>query len=133
MKMPFRLPRPLIVAAFWCCLAAVTWLALRPANFPPTSHGDKVAHVVAFAVLGALALGAWPTRTAPVFWWLVAYGVALEIAQGVTSHRTADGLDVVANVGGLAVAVASSMALQRLRSGKAGPPGEVLGAEDRGR
>lgn len=80
---------------------AITWLALTPA--PPPTAGlswDKVNHLMAF---GALAfVGVWALWPQPRQWLkliaaLLAYGIAIEIAQSQLPSREADGLDVLAD------------------------------------
>lgn len=70
---------------------------------------DKLAHAVAFAVLGALTLAVL-ARTRRWFWWVLGYGVlvgaATEWFQRLTPGRTMSLYDWVADLAGtLAIAL----------------------------
>lgn len=86
---------------------AITWLALVPD--PPTAIStgwDKTNHLLAF---GSLAFsGVWALWREPRHWWrlaavLLAYGVGIEIAQGLLPPRSADAADVLADGVGIAI------------------------------
>jgi VanZ family protein len=93
-------------AAFWLMVSTITVLALIPAPEVPASSGwDKLDHWLAFFTLSALADRAFPAR---VFWSrialvLVAYGIAIEVAQYFTPDRQADVMDVVADSVGIVI------------------------------
>lgn len=88
-------------------LVAITWLALVPA--PPrtlTTGWDKSNHALAFASLAFAAV--WALWQQPRHWprlvlALVAYGIAIEIAQSFLPPREADWHDVVADSVGIAL------------------------------
>ena len=95
--------RALLVVA----VAAIAWQSLVP---PPqivmTVSSDKVAHFVAYAVVGALAVLSLPAR----WWWLawlatVAMGLLLEIAQAATPYRSFEWGDLAADAVGALVGV----------------------------
>ena len=101
-----RIPRRLLVAAFWVTTIAVGVLALLPATMPlPTTGWDKSNHVLAFGTLGLLGAVCWPQSAARVWVALAAYGGAIEIAQTFTATRSGEWLDWCADLVGLAVAV----------------------------
>lgn len=85
---------------------AITALALMPATeVPITTSWDKLDHWLAFFTLSLLANHAFPQRS---FWRvialaLVAYGIAIEIAQWITPDRDADAMDVVADSIGIVI------------------------------
>lgn len=87
---------------------AVLTLALMPKPPETLSTGwDKANHVLAFAVLTLLADRAsqsHPMHLRHWRWWaLLAYGVLIELLQGLTPNRQASGADVLADVLGMGV------------------------------
>lgn len=105
----FRLSslQPLSAPRFWLALWWCAWLAVLVASLLPipqmdldVSHGDKWLHVIAHA---ALAGYAWmlfrPGRDRRVaLAALVGLGLAIEGLQGLLPWRSADPLDLAANV-----------------------------------
>ena len=90
--------------AFSVCLVVVLVAALMPLQLQVSPTGwDKTNHVMAFAVLGTLGWRAYPQRGVPVLLALLAYGVLIELLQGLTGYRSADLFDVVADAIGLLV------------------------------
>ena len=105
-------------------LAAAALIAslLPGVPMPSFALGDKLVHAVAYAALAiSWVLGLrwrwtrWPRTTA----WLavVAYGLAIELLQGLTPWRRFEGLDLLANALGAAAGVLIAAALQRARFG----------------
>lgn len=87
--------------AFAACLLVVLVMALLPPRIPvPETGWDKVNHVMAFAVLGALGCRSYAGRAALVLSGLLVYGGAIELLQGLTGYRTADWLDLAADGAG---------------------------------
>lgn len=71
--------------------------------FGTVALGDKVAHVLAYAALGAAAMSARIFlfgRMTVTLLSLAAYGVLLEALQGLGGVRSADALDALANASG---------------------------------
>lgn len=100
-----RLPRPLLLSAFWCAAVAIGILALLPATMPlPSTGWDKANHALAFTVLGWLGVTCWPSNALRVLVALAAYGGAIEIAQMFTETRTAEWADWAVDLAGLALA-----------------------------
>lgn len=106
-------------------VAAIGWVALIPVGqVPVTTWWDKADHAVGFFVLALLARFAFPRaryshRLAPA---LLAYGVAIELAQSFTLTRSASLLDVVADLVGLllfGLAVRITRSAQRARGHRA--------------
>ena len=105
MAFPLRLPRPLLLAAFWTSALAVGVLSLLPPALPlPTTGWDKSNHMLAFLVLGLLGLSCWRTRAAAVLLGLAGYGAAIELAQSLSGIRIGDWVDLAADLAGLALA-----------------------------
>ena len=100
------LRRPWLWAGlWWLAVLVVVVLSLVPP--PPMElprHGDKVEHLLAYALLAAAAVQVWrpgrPLLLAGL--GLVLMGVLLEFAQGaLTATRQADPLDALANTLGV--------------------------------
>jgi len=95
------------LAAGWLLIGLVIYLSLMspPSDLPGFPGADKLAHLAAYAVLalwfgliylpgpryGRLSLG------------LILMGVALELIQGISGHRSMDTYDMVANASGVAI------------------------------
>ena len=103
---PFRRPW-LWLGLWWLAVLAVVVASLSPP--PPVElprHGDKVEHLLAYALLAAGAVQVF-RRGAPL--WLagqglVLLGIGLELAQGAfTATRMADPADALANAAGVAL------------------------------
>ena len=103
---PFRRPW-LWLVLWWLAVLAVVVASLSPP--PPVElphHGDKVEHLLAYALLAAGAVQVF-RRGAPL--WLaglglVLLGIGLELAQGAfTATRMADPADALANAAGVAL------------------------------
>ena len=67
--------------------------------------GDKLIHLITYAVLYVLAWLAFP---GPALRWrlhltLLAFGVMIELAQGQITYRFMEGADILANVAGTGV------------------------------
>lgn len=119
--MKLSVPRNAGSLLFGLLLASVTVLALLPKAPAAATFGwDKLNHLAAFIALGASARWAWP-QARWRSWWagLLAYGVLLELAQGLTPTRQGEALDVLADAAGLLVVFALSLSLSWRRA--AGP------------
>lgn len=83
-------------------LIAITVLALSPQQSTTIDTGwDKLNHMLAFAVLGLLALAASGRHVVMPLLWLLGYGVVLELLQGLTPARVASPADIIADILGL--------------------------------
>ncbi|MFP4114882.1 MAG: VanZ family protein [Spirochaetota bacterium] len=94
-------PRPLLRLAFFVVLAGVTALSLAPNVGTGYGGNDKVAHVVAYAVLGFLLVAPLRPQSTARRWigatvLLVVYGCVIELAQQLTG-RELEALDMAAN------------------------------------
>ena len=87
-------------------LLVIAWQSLTPNPLPAAEVvGDKLLHMVGFAVLGFLADGGWPDR--PFDWRkfvpLGLYGVLIEGIQAWVPGRVASLADLAADAAGLAL------------------------------
>ncbi len=87
----------------WLMIAAVLYLSLMPN--PPSldvSAGDKWSHAAGYA---GLMIWFAQLYARPVHWrlgaGLVCLGVLIECAQGLTSYRSFEYLDMLADAGGV--------------------------------
>lgn len=100
-------PIRLIQLLFWFSAIAIFVLSVLPGDRLPSmsaSVWDKAQHGLAFALLTLLALLGWPGRPAvPTLMGLLAFGVAIEVAQAILGWRHGDVADVVADAVGLAI------------------------------
>lgn len=88
--------------AFWACVSAVIVLALMPAAARVPSTGwDKGNHLLAFTVLAALGLRAYPAHTVAVLLGLLVFGGLIELLQSLTPDRVAEWADWLADCLGL--------------------------------
>lgn len=90
----------------WLLVGAVIVLSLvRLGARPPTSHSDKLGHILAYTTLmfwfGQIYSQARTRLFIAVA--LALMGVALEIAQGYTGYRSFEYGDMVANATGVAI------------------------------
>ena len=102
---------------FVVCVASITLLAMTGSTVPVVSSlNDKLQHVVAFSTLALLLDFSFPTRPAGVakLGSLLAYGIALELTQSLTTVRDPSIWDVAADGAGLLLYVTSVPVLRRL-------------------
>lgn len=98
-------------------LLATSYLAFTPRHFPVIEHiYDKIRHVGAFVILASLTDFAFPKSRfgASKVAWLVAYGVFIEVVQRFMPYRSAEVLDVVADLVGVACYGLAVPALRRV-------------------
>ena len=107
------LRRPHLWLGLWLLALAVVCVAslTPPPPMDIPKHGDKVEHLLAYAVLAAAAVQVF--RPGRALWiagiGLVLMGVGLEIAQGaLTRTRMADPADALANTAGVLLGMASA-------------------------
>ena len=109
---------------FWAAAFFAFVMAVLP--HPPQLPGapsDKVQHIAAFLVLGALASFAWP-RTGPVYLAtaLSLFGAVIELVQLIPAlHRDGDPVDWIADT---AAAALMLIFLHWLRSRRVKPAAE---------
>jgi VanZ family protein len=72
----------------------------------PTTGWDKTNHLLGFGVLAVLGLRAWPRRPMRVALGLMVFGALIEGLQALTTDRTAEWGDWLADVLGLLLGAA---------------------------
>jgi VanZ family protein len=94
------------LAVGWIGVAVVTYLSLAPA--PPQidlEQGDKLQHLIAYGTLmlwfAQVRTGAAERRATALL--LLALGIALEVAQGLSGYREMSVADALANAAGVAL------------------------------
>ena len=98
--------RTLWLGAGWLGVAVVTYFTLAP-NPPQIDleQGDKLQHLIAYASLmlwfAQVQNGRSERRITALL--LVAMGIALELAQGLTDYRSLSSADMAANTAGVAL------------------------------
>jgi VanZ family protein len=103
--------------AFYGASALVAALSLAPsATLPPTSIGDKMEHVIAYAVLGLLGAASSVRGPMRTILGLAAFGIAIEALQAFSPGRSPDPLDVVADVIGATLGCGAAIVLRRMTS-----------------
>lgn len=106
-----RVSRPGRWGIFVSLWLLVTWGTLGTPPTPPALEGllslDKLIHAGAWALLTITGLWAWDARREDrwrvalvAFLLAVAYGLAIEVIQGVTRHRSQEWLDLLADAAG---------------------------------
>jgi hypothetical protein len=111
--------RRLLRLAFWAAALFAFVMAVLP--HPPQLPGaptDKVQHVLAFAVLTALAAAGWPgAPRLRLLLGLSGFGVLIELAQMIPAlHRSADWRDWLADTGAILAVLALAAAIGPLRN-----------------
>lgn len=89
---------------FALLLLLISWLALSPSPPQlPATGWDKLNHLLAFAALGCCGALAWPGRRRWLVAGLLAYGLLIELVQGLVPGRFSEPADVLADLLGIAV------------------------------
>ena len=108
------LRRPRLWTALWV-LAVLTVIVVCLIPPPPIDlpeNGDKVEHFLAYFILSGSAVQLF-RRGTPLLWagvGLVLMGVGIEFAQGaLTSNRSADPMDALANTVGVLSGLATAL------------------------
>ncbi|WP_034764709.1 VanZ family protein [Chrysiogenes arsenatis] len=96
---------------------AITYLALTPhATIPSIDQAnDKLKHILAFAFLACTTTLSWNWSWKKVFFLLLFYGAAIELAQSGIAGRHASGYDIVADVVGIFVGLLLSTIFRKWR------------------
>ena len=113
-----RLPRWARLAAYATANLVLLYLTLAPARDLPGADlgSDKAQHVAGWFVLTMLGLLLAPRRPRAIVVFVLAMGPIVEIAQALApTGREGDWRDVVADVGGVLLAVLCLKAWKRIR------------------
>ena len=109
----------LLRAAFCFGLLVVAWLSLMPQMpIPQGLHvGDKIGHGLAYAALGFTATALMtPLAKLALGTAVIAFGIAMELAQGAVPGRTQELADIGANVAGMLLGILCALLLERFLS-----------------
>jgi len=109
---PLRRPRLWTVLWVLAVLLVVVVCLIPPPRIPLPENSDKGEHFLAYFILAGSAVQLFrPGR--PLLWvgvGLVLMGVGIEFAQGaLTSNRTADPMDAIANTIGVLAGMATAL------------------------
>ncbi|WP_367270338.1 VanZ family protein [Sulfurovum sp.] len=101
---------------FWIALIFSYILAIVPQEVAPQigSLSDKGLHFLAFCILVLLLKSAYAIKWFQTFIVLIFYGVFIEISQLFTVNRSAEVLDVVADIIGIGLGLLIYFLLLRL-------------------
>jgi len=105
--LPYRFPRPVRLGLYALAVAILLVLCVLPTkDLPDPGTGDRFEHTAAWFVLTATGYLLAPNRRWAIPAFAVAYGVVIEVLQGLLpTGRHSDPLDVVADVQGVAIAM----------------------------
>jgi VanZ family protein len=114
--LPSRFPRPVRLGLYALAVVILLVMCVLPsAELPDPGTGDRIEHTVAWFVLTATGYVLAPNRTLAIPAFALAYGVFIEILQGVApTGRHADPLDFAADAVGVALPVAGFLAVRRM-------------------
>lgn len=101
--------------------AVIAWTSLLPPDDLPSTAmvSDKVLHLLGYAILGSLAVLSG-LRWGVALVAATAFGLVLEVAQGVLGYRSFEGADLLADaVGALAGSLITERVLREVRRARA--------------
>ena len=99
---------------FWLVLCVIAFVTLSPIELrPETGLPPSVERLVAFAVLGALAMLAHPRRRLRWFWSLIAAAALLEAGQHLVSGRHGRIIDFDVKAVGTLLGCCAVLAVER--------------------
>ncbi|SNT84754.1 hypothetical protein [Stenotrophomonas sp. CC120222-04] len=113
-----RLRRPRLWTALWATavLLVIVVCLIPPPPIPLPENSDKGEHFLAYFILAGSAVQLF-RRGRPLLWvgvGLVLMGIGIEFAQGaLTSNRTADPMDALANTIGVLAGMATALTPMR--------------------
>jgi VanZ family protein len=113
---PDRFPRNLRLGLYALATTILLVLCVLPtADLPDPGTGDRFEHGAAWFVLTVTGYLLAPNRALAIPAFALAYGVFIEVLQGLTpTGRHADPLDFAADAVGVALAVAGYFAVRRM-------------------
>ena len=107
---------------FALCIGTVTVLSLLPgAEMPKIELSDKVSHFIAYTAIGASGLMGWPTAATRIAITGIGLGGALEIGQLFVPGRSAEMLDFIVDIAGIAAGLLLARLLLPLWSDRGAP------------
>lgn len=101
---------------WWITLILTYIAAVLPQNLAPTvgSLNDKSHHILAFLVLGLLLRFAYEIKYWHAFLALVVFGAFIEVSQLFAINRSAEVVDVLADVIGIFIGLKLYKYLQKV-------------------
>ncbi|HDS1579716.1 VanZ family protein [uncultured Stenotrophomonas sp.] len=109
---PLRRPRLWSVLWALAVLLVIVVCLIPPPPIPLPENSDKGEHFLAYFILAGSAVQLF-RRGRPLLWvgvGLVLMGIGIEFAQGaLTSNRTADPMDAIANTIGVLAGMATAL------------------------
>ena len=114
--LPYRFPRPLRLGLYALAVLILFVLCVVPSeDLPDPGTGDRFEHTASWFVLTTCGYLLAPNRKLAIPAFALAYGVFIEIAQGLAgTGRHSDPLDFVADSLGVAIAVLVFLTAKRL-------------------
>lgn len=108
---PLRWPRLWLVAWSLAVLALVVVCLVPLDGLPPLpDNSDKVEHLLGYFAMAASAVQLFRGRALwRVAIGLVALGIGIEFAQGMTAYRSADPYDALFNTIGVVLGMATAL------------------------
>ena len=96
-----------IRGVFWFALIGSYIAAVLPQDLAPVlgPFGDKTHHILAFFILGILLRLAYEMKYRYAFLFLLTYGIFIEISQLFAINRSAEIMDVVADLIGTVIGI----------------------------
>ena len=96
-----------IRGVFWFAFIGSYIAAVLPQDLAPVigPFGDKTHHILAFFILGILLRLAYEMKYRYAFLFLLMYGIFIEISQLFAINRSAEIMDVVADLIGTVIGI----------------------------
>ena len=115
MLLPHRLGRPLRLGLYaLACLILLVMCVLPSEDLPDPGTGDRIEHTIAWLVLTLTGYLLAPRRLFAIPLFALAYGVVLEVLQGVApTGRHSDVRDFFADALGVGLGVLIFLAIRR--------------------
>ena len=119
--------RRFAVILFWSAATFALTMASLPNAFElSVESGDKVQHMISFAVLALLGAQAYPRRLIALLIGLSGFGALIELVQLIPSlNRTADWTDFAADIITTAAVLGVIFVVRRIRARSMRPTREA--------
>ena len=104
--LPYRLPRPLRIAAYALASAVLLYMCLAPSDgLPKVNLWDKEEHAIAWFVLTGVGLILAPKRPRAIALYVLGFAIFVEVIQALMGFgRDGDWHDVAADSVGIVAA-----------------------------